>query len=190
VLSQGPVGTAVVRDAWTLSQKRRGPQVLHQTQPGTVAEGRRMTRLASSRTGENPPYGMIRGGGGNEVDGLMTFCHNARKGRYTGSHWSKPVAPPLYSTIYHSDRLSGISERFRDSWRGQVKAYPSTSEKNCCRHLAVLITVRVEFVICRVTNRAEFTRHSNYEMHHCFMRATCFLLGNDGLVCSGYFYLQ
>ncbi len=25
-------------------------------------------------------------------------CHDARKGRNTGSHWSKPVAPPLHST--------------------------------------------------------------------------------------------
>jgi hypothetical protein len=29
---------------------------------------------------------------------LMAICHNARKGRHTGSHWSKPVAPPLHST--------------------------------------------------------------------------------------------
>ena len=29
---------------------------------------------------------------------LMAICHDARKGRYTGIHWSKPVAPPLYST--------------------------------------------------------------------------------------------
>jgi hypothetical protein len=42
-------------------------------------------------TGENPPYGMIRGGGGNEVDGLMTFRHDARKGRYLGSHWPNHV---------------------------------------------------------------------------------------------------
>ena len=42
------------------------PQVLRQTKPGRVSEGRRMTRLASSRTGENPPYGMNRGGGGND----------------------------------------------------------------------------------------------------------------------------
>jgi hypothetical protein len=44
----------------------KGTQAPRQTQPGTVAEGREATRLASSRTGENPPYGMIRGGGGNE----------------------------------------------------------------------------------------------------------------------------
>jgi hypothetical protein len=58
------VGAAVVRDAWTLSQKRKGTQVLRQTQPGTGAEGCRMTRLASSRTGENLPYGMNQGGAG------------------------------------------------------------------------------------------------------------------------------
>ena len=29
---------------------------------------------------------------------LVAICHDARKGRYNGSHWSKPVAPPLYST--------------------------------------------------------------------------------------------
>src|ERR1035437_4586138 len=40
---------------------------------------------------ENPPYGMNRGGGGNEVDGLMTFCHDARKGRNIGSHWPNHV---------------------------------------------------------------------------------------------------
>jgi len=40
---------------------------------------------------ENPPYGMIRGGGGKEVDGLMTVCHDARKGRYIGSHWPNHV---------------------------------------------------------------------------------------------------
>ena len=45
----------------------------------------------SSRTGENPPYGMNRGGGGNEVEGLMTFCHDARKGRHIGSHWPNHV---------------------------------------------------------------------------------------------------
>jgi hypothetical protein len=26
-------------------------------------------------------------------------CHNARRGRDTGSHWSKPVAPQLHSTV-------------------------------------------------------------------------------------------
>jgi hypothetical protein len=85
------VGTAANRDSWTQSQEWKGTQAPRQTQPGTAAEGRGATRLASNRTGENPPYGMIRGGGGNEVDGLMTFCHDARKGRYIGSHWPNHV---------------------------------------------------------------------------------------------------
>jgi len=34
------------------------------------------------------------------VDGLMTFCHDARKGRYMGSHWPNHVAPPLHSTSF------------------------------------------------------------------------------------------
>jgi hypothetical protein len=58
------VCTCVVRLDAELGTK--GTQAPRQTQPGTVAEGRGATRLASSRTGENPPDGMIRGGGGNE----------------------------------------------------------------------------------------------------------------------------
>jgi hypothetical protein len=42
-------------------------QLLRQTKPGRVSEGRRRTRLASSRTGEDSLYGMNSGGGGNEV---------------------------------------------------------------------------------------------------------------------------
>src|SRR6266516_867189 len=34
-----------------------------------------------------PAVRNFRGGRGNEVDGLVTVCHDARKGRYTGSHW-------------------------------------------------------------------------------------------------------
>ena len=33
-----------------------------------------------------PAVRNFRGGGRNEVHGLMTFCHAARKGRYIGSH--------------------------------------------------------------------------------------------------------
>jgi hypothetical protein len=38
-----------------------------------------------------PTVRNFRGGGGNEVDGLMTVCHDARKGRYIGSHWPNHV---------------------------------------------------------------------------------------------------
>jgi hypothetical protein len=40
---------------------------------------------------------MNRWGGETRQD-LMAICHDARKARYTGGHWSKPVAPPLHST--------------------------------------------------------------------------------------------
>jgi hypothetical protein len=35
----------------------------------------------------------------------VAICHDARKGRNTGSHWSKPVAPPLHSPIFISNRF-------------------------------------------------------------------------------------
>jgi hypothetical protein len=47
---------------WPETGERQLPR---QTKPRRVSEGRRRTRLASSRIGENPPYGMNRGGGGN-----------------------------------------------------------------------------------------------------------------------------
>jgi len=38
-----------------------------------------------------PTVRNFRGGGGDEVHGLVTVCHDARKGRYVGSHWPKHV---------------------------------------------------------------------------------------------------
>jgi len=38
-----------------------------------------------------PTVRNFRGGRGNEVDGLMTVCHVARKGGYIGSHWPNHV---------------------------------------------------------------------------------------------------
>src|ERR1700691_3301885 len=67
--------------------------------------------LTSSRTGENPPYGMSRGGGGNDRHGLKTICHEARKGGNIGSLWPKLVAPPPYST-------TGLDERCCDKCYG------------------------------------------------------------------------
>jgi len=34
-----------------------------------------------------PAVRNFRGGGGNVVQGLVTFCHAVRKGGYAGSHW-------------------------------------------------------------------------------------------------------
>jgi len=38
-----------------------------------------------------PTVRNFRRGGGNEVDGLMAFCHETRKGGYIGSHWPNHV---------------------------------------------------------------------------------------------------
>jgi len=38
-----------------------------------------------------PAVRNFRGGGGNEVNGLVPVCHDARKGGYDGSHWPKHV---------------------------------------------------------------------------------------------------
>ena len=37
-------------------------------------------------------------GWGKRGQDLMAICHDARKGRNTGSRWSKPAAPPLHQT--------------------------------------------------------------------------------------------
>ena len=34
----------------------------------------------------------------------MAICYDARKGRNTGSHWFKPVAPSAYSTSLAANR--------------------------------------------------------------------------------------
>ena len=76
----------------------KGTQARCQTWPETAAEGHRATRLDLQ-----PYWGKLtvrdetRGWGKRRHD-LMAICHDARKGRYIGSHWSKPGAPPPYST--------------------------------------------------------------------------------------------
>jgi hypothetical protein len=65
----------------------------------------------------------------------MAVCHDARKGRNIGIHWSKPVAPPLHSTSsyetgwppsYHG---TGTEEYFNSGWckfdRKAVSGYVS-----------------------------------------------------------------
>ena len=104
--SQGPLGgwvvSEAVRAAWTKVPLR------NQTRPAetsTVSASKPPARRRRVRlTARLKPYWgkptvrNFRGGGGNEVDGLMTVCHDARKGRHKGSHWPNHVAPPLYST--------------------------------------------------------------------------------------------
>ena len=77
------------------------PQALCQTQPGTAAEGRGATRLASNRNGENPPYGMNRGGGGNVSmtwRPFATMLERADTTEVAGLNWARlrstrPVSP-------------------------------------------------------------------------------------------------
>ena len=72
-------------------------QLRGQTKPGRVSEGRRMTRLASSRTGENPPSGMNRGGGGNEGKTCWPFATMLGRAD-TQEAIRLNQAPPLHST--------------------------------------------------------------------------------------------
>ena len=76
----------------------KGTQARRQTRPETATEGRRATRL-----GLQPYRGKLavrdeKRGRGKRRHDLMAVCHDARKGRYTGSRWSNPGAPPLHST--------------------------------------------------------------------------------------------
>ena len=60
------------------------------------------------------------------MDGLMTFCHDARKGRHSGSHWSKPVAPPLHSMFLGATlwRRAGAKRR-KSAWLSKWISRPA-----------------------------------------------------------------
>ena len=66
-------------------------------------------RARSDKAGFQPYWGKLavrdeQRGWGKRGQDLSRFrigiCHDARKDRNTGSHWSKPVAPPLHSTSW------------------------------------------------------------------------------------------
>ena len=62
-------------------------------------------RAPGDKAGLQPYRGKLavrngKRGWGKRGQDLMAICHDARKGRNTGSHWSKPVAPPLHSTSF------------------------------------------------------------------------------------------
>jgi hypothetical protein len=65
-------------------------------------------RAPSDQAGRQPYRGELavrngKRGRGKRGQDLMAICHDARKGRYSGSHWSKPVAPPLHSTSFEAE---------------------------------------------------------------------------------------
>jgi len=79
------------------------PETERTAGPALNAAGDGCGRVQDDQAGFQPYWGKpaVR----NEQRGrrkrgqdLMAICHDARKGRHTGSHRSKPVAPPLYST--------------------------------------------------------------------------------------------
>jgi len=76
----------------------KGTQARGQTSPETAAEGHRATRLGLQPYWGKPAVRDETRGWGNRQHDLMAICHDARKSRNIGSHWSKPGAPPPYST--------------------------------------------------------------------------------------------
>ena len=82
-------------------------QLLRQTQPGRASEGRGRPRLASSRTGENPPYGMNRGGGGNIGMTRGLFATMPERADTQEAIGLNSDAPPLHSTHVDSSIKSG-----------------------------------------------------------------------------------
>ena len=76
----------------------KGTQARCQTSSETAAEGHRATRLGLQPYWGKPAVRDETRGWGNRRHDLMAICHDARKSRNIGSHWSKPGAPPPYST--------------------------------------------------------------------------------------------
>ncbi|MGO9199291.1 MAG: hypothetical protein ACLQM8_01975 [Limisphaerales bacterium] len=77
------------------------------------APGDGCARAPSDKADRQPYRGKLavngKRGWGKRGQDLMAVCHDARKGRNTGSHWSKPVAPPLHSTsCKHADRRTRL----------------------------------------------------------------------------------
>jgi hypothetical protein len=78
------------------------------------AAGNGSGRARSDKAGFQPYWGKLavrneQRGRGKRGQDLMAICHDARKGRNTGSHWSKPVAPPLHSTNMARCRMALLS---------------------------------------------------------------------------------
>ena len=79
------------------------PEMERTASPASNAAGDGFGRVQGDEAGFQPYWGKpaVRNeprGWRNRRHDLMAICHDARKGRHSGSHWSKPVAPPLYST--------------------------------------------------------------------------------------------
>ena len=97
--SQGPLGGCVVsgavRAAWVRTRLRNENALgrdLHCGRVKVTERGRRARLTARLKPyWGKPTVPNFRGGRGNEVNGLVTVCHNARKGCHAGSHWPNHV---------------------------------------------------------------------------------------------------
>jgi len=83
--------------------------------PALNETGNGIGRAQDDQAGFQPYWGKLavrneQRGWRKRRNDLMAICHDARKGRYEGSHWSKLVAPLPYSTSY---QLSVISYQFK-----------------------------------------------------------------------------
>ena len=79
------------------------PEVERNAVSASNAAGDGGGRARSDQTGFQPSWGKPAGrkdkrGWRKRGQDLRAICHDARKGRNKGSHWSKPVAPPFHST--------------------------------------------------------------------------------------------
>ena len=83
------------------------PETERTAGPASNAAGDGCGRAQDDQAGFQPYWGKpaVRNEGRgwrNRRHDLMAICHDARKGRHIGSHWSKLVAPPLHSTNFTS----------------------------------------------------------------------------------------
>jgi len=102
------------------------PETERTAGPASNAAGDGCGRAQDDQAGFQPYWGKpaVRNdkrGRRKRGQDLMAICHNARKGRNTGSHWSKPVALPLYSTGCHWQK-SHLGEN-----TGLLRYFPESS---------------------------------------------------------------
>ncbi len=90
------------------------------------------------------------------MDGLMTVCHDARKGRTIGSHWPNHVAPPLDSTSLNPPwfpcqnvprqqfvrTLVSSDTATLDNWSADIALKMTNVRRGWCRLVGMVILVR------------------------------------------------
>jgi hypothetical protein len=100
-----------------------------------------------------PAVRNFRGGRGNEVDGLVTVCHDARKGGYVGSHWPNHVrASALLDVLCGYWRVSQLPPEARNPKQAQIghsdlfrisgSTHRSRCRLSCLHHLSSAIGVQ------------------------------------------------